>query len=87
MSRVIFPAGSAGSEENAAQKEKGQNRVKLQFYPRVIVPQLKHFAGLRLAVVLPIMRNGGEGLRVRDRSVCWQISSLDHTPCRGPTVL
>jgi hypothetical protein len=29
MSRVIFPAGSAGSEENAAQKEKGQNRVKL----------------------------------------------------------
>jgi hypothetical protein len=27
-----------------AQKEKGQNRVKPQFYPRVIVPQLKHFA-------------------------------------------
>src|SRR5438477_143480 len=29
---------------NAAQKEKGQNRVKPQFYPRVSIPQLKRFA-------------------------------------------
>jgi hypothetical protein len=24
------------------------------------------------------MRNGGEGLRIGGRSVCWLISSLDH---------
>src|SRR5438477_7547871 len=29
---------------NAAQKEKGQNRAKPQFYPRVSIPQLKRFA-------------------------------------------
>jgi hypothetical protein len=36
----------ATKRENAAQKEKGQNRVKPQFYPKVIVPQLKHFASV-----------------------------------------
>ncbi len=32
------------SRENGAQKEKGQNRVKPQFYPGVSIPQLKRFA-------------------------------------------
>jgi hypothetical protein len=33
-----------GPEENGEQKEKGQNRVKPQFYPEVSIPQLKRFA-------------------------------------------
>src|SRR3981189_696033 len=36
----------AMNRENRAQKEKGQNRVKPQFYPAVIIPQLKHFASV-----------------------------------------
>ena len=36
----------AMNRENRAQKEKGQNRVKPQFYPRITIPQLKHFASV-----------------------------------------
>jgi hypothetical protein len=32
------------SRENGAQNEKGQNRVKPQFYLRVSIPQPKRFA-------------------------------------------
>ena len=38
----------ATNRENAAQKEKGQNRVKPQFYPRVTIPRLKYFASVIL---------------------------------------
>src|SRR5882762_10031902 len=36
----------AMNRENRAQKEKGQNRVKPQSYPRITIPQLKHFASV-----------------------------------------
>ena len=36
----------AMNRENRAQKEKGQNRVKPQYYPRITIPQLKHFASV-----------------------------------------
>jgi len=36
----------AMNRENRAQKEKGQNRVKPQFYPRITIPQPKHFASV-----------------------------------------
>jgi hypothetical protein len=40
----IFKQRQRLAGENGAQNEKGQNRVKPQFYPRVIIPQLKYFA-------------------------------------------
>jgi len=37
---------------------------------------------MRLVGVLHVMRNGDDSLRIRCRSVCWRISSLDRMPWR-----
>ena len=55
MSRSRFKQRQSSDEPggNTAQKEKGQNRVKPQFYPGIIIPQLKHLQVLFSATRKP----------------------------------